>query len=87
MELPNETWWAGLDSNQRRLSRRVYSPLQLPLCDRPVWLRMLGSNQHRESLDIETGFEPAIPPHNAAGFPISLLDESLLCYLYTNPQY
>ena len=26
-------WWARLDSNQRRINRRIYSPLPLPLGD------------------------------------------------------
>ena len=30
-------WWARLDSNQRRETRRVYSPLLLPLSDWPIY--------------------------------------------------
>ena len=32
-----DSWWARLDSNQRRDTRRVYSPLLLPLSDCPKY--------------------------------------------------
>ena len=46
-------WWEGSDSNWRSRRRRIYSPLQLPLCDPPIlyrcssgslWSRWLDSN-------------------------------------------
>ena len=33
----NSSWWAGLDSNQRRVTREIYSLLPLPLGDRPIY--------------------------------------------------
>ena len=43
-------WWEGWDSDSRNLRWRIYSPLQLPLCDPPIfptiklWSRWLDSN-------------------------------------------
>ena len=37
-------WWARLDSNQRRINRRIYSAMPLPLGDWPIWWTISESN-------------------------------------------
>ena len=42
-------WWAKLDSNQRRINRRIYSAMPLPLGDLSLWWNRLELNQRRLS--------------------------------------
>ena len=50
-------WWARLDSNQRRINRRIYSAMPLPLGDLSLWWNRPGLNQRR--LSFQSGAQPS----------------------------
>lgn len=55
-------------------------------------MNLLAEDTGFEPIPTESGHRSEIRTHNlttrrSKSFPISLFDESLLCYHYTNPQY